>query len=113
MKRMNICLSLAVLSACSTLSESLTLGGTAGAGIGAYTGALAYSGPKHEARAKNIAISASIGLGVGLLSSYLLHGVVDERVKTEAADLRRTEVYYGDLPPNPFQLQPLKKKGGQ
>lgn len=113
MKRKLVCLTLSALAGCSTLSESLTLGGTAGAGIGAYTGALVYSGPKQEARAKNIAISASIGLGVGLLSSYLLHGVVEDRVKTEAADIRRTEVYYGDLPPNPFQLRPTKKSGGR
>ena len=108
MKSLHVLILGASLSACSSLPESLTLGGAAGLSVGAYTGAVADSGPRHEARAKNIAIASSVGLGIGLLSSYLVHRHVEKRVESAAAPAQ-VETYFGDLPPNPFKLQNFPK----
>jgi hypothetical protein len=43
---------------------------------------------------------AGIGLAVGLLTSYIVHGkIADDR---NTANQNGTEMYFGDLPPSPF-----------
>ena len=89
------------LGACSSLPRSLALGGAGGLAVGAYTGSAIYSGPRKQIQTRNTIMGAGIGLGVGLLTSYLLHDHVQGRVNdvTEATDER---LRFGDLPPNPF-----------
>lgn len=100
------------LGACSSLPRSLALGGAGGLALGAYTGSAVYSGPHNEIRTRNLIMGAGIGLGVGLLTSYLLHDHVQGRVNdvTQANDER---LRFGDLPPNPFSpdLPPLDPAG--
>lgn len=101
---------LAALSvSCSTLDQSFRLGATTGALTGA---AATYAG--HEATGRSptseeVAIGASIGLGLGLITSYFIHQqVIEDREETT----RQTEIYFGDLPPSPFIIpQPKLKKG--
>lgn len=66
------------LSACSTLGESLQLG----ASIGAVGGAAAlYSSQKSaglEPTLESVGSGALIGMGVGLLTSYITHKSTEE-----------------------------------
>lgn len=88
-------------SGCATHSRSLTLGGASGVAIGVGTGATAYPGYRGKGQTRNALIGAGIGLGVGLISSYLLHGHVEKRL--EAQRYQQDErLRFGDLPPNPF-----------
>ena len=89
------------LVGCATLPRSLVLGGAGGLAIGAYTGSAVYSGPHREIQTRNIVMGAALGLGTGLLTSYLLHRHVEDRMDalSEANDER---LRFGDLPPNPF-----------
>ena len=105
---------LTLMSSCASLRDTMIIGGVSGAAIGAYTGALAYSGPHHEAQTKNIAITTSVGLGVGLLASYLFHKQVESRIE-DSSVVTNPNVFYGDLPPNPFDVkpQPIKTKKGK
>jgi len=94
-------LSLALMVGCSSLPRSLALGGAGGVALGAYTGSAVYSGPQQQIHTRNTLLGAGIGLGVGLLTSYLLHGHVQDRMRImeERNDER---LRFGDLPPNPF-----------
>jgi len=101
----------ALTVSCSTLDQSFRLGATTGALTGV---AATYAG--HEANGRSptseeVAIGASIGLGLGLITSYFIHQqVVEEREESA----RQTEIYFGDLPPSPFVIpQPKLKKGGR
>lgn len=101
MKVLNPILFTLSLSACSSLPRSLTLGGAGGLAVGAYAGSAVYSGPRNQIQTRNTLMGAGIGLGVGLLTSYLLHDHVQGRVNDiEAANDERLR--FGDLPPNPF-----------
>ena len=86
---------------CASRSRSLTLGGAGGLALGAYTGSAVYSGPQNQIKNRNTFMGAGIGLGVGLLVSYLLHDHVDERVTSEQYN-QDERLRFGDLPPNPF-----------
>lgn len=95
---------------CSTLDQSLRMGAIAGslAGAGAtYAGAQsAGANPSLE----NVGIGASIGMAVGLISSYFIHeSIVQDR---EDAD-QQTQIFFGDLPPSPFVIPNSKKKGAR
>ena len=96
------------LAGCSTLNESLELG----AGLGTVSGAAAtYSAHRSTGESpsfENVAAGAAIGLGVGLLTSYLVHKNIN---KESDASTSQTEMYFGDLPPNPFIFQNTQKKG--
>jgi hypothetical protein len=95
-----LCL-LLTTAACSTLPRSLALGGAGGVAIGAYAGSAVYAGPQNQIKTRNTVLGAGIGLGVGLLTSYLLHGHVQDRMRLmeERNDER---LRFGDLPANPF-----------
>lgn len=88
-------------SACASRSRSLALGGSSGFVIGATSGSIVAHGDNVNRQISNTLIGAGIGLGVGLLSSYLLHNYVEERIEnlTYEEDER---IRFGDLPPNPF-----------
>ncbi len=96
---------------CTTLDQSFRLGAV----TGALTGAVAtYAGNRLSGRnpsIEEVGLGASIGLGVGLITSYFVHQKVseDRDEKTQG-----TEIYFGDLPPSPFMIpQPKLKKGGR
>ena len=94
---------------CTTLDQSFRLG----AATGALTGAAAtYAGNRLSGRnpsIEEVGLGASIGLGIGLITSYFVHQQVSED-RDEMS--RQTEVYFGDLPPSPFLIpQPKLKKG--
>jgi hypothetical protein len=110
MKRILYLVPLATLSiSCTTLDQSFRLG----AATGALTGAAAtYAGHSIEGRSpslEEVGIGASIGLGIGLITSYFIH---QEVVESREEMSRQTEIYFGDLPPSPFVIpQPKMKKG--
>lgn len=85
---------------CATRTRSLVLGGAGGVAIGAATGAAVHSGDS-RAQTKNTLVGAGIGLGVGLLTSYLLHDHVEDRMSTLKYE-QDERLRFGDLPPNPF-----------
>ena len=95
---------------CSTLNESLQLGGSLGAASGAAATYAAYSAQGHPPPGGALAMSAGIGMGVGLLTSYLVH----RRVESDRADCEaeQTEMHFGDLPPSPFVVPRIFRKGG-
>ena len=89
------------LSGCASRTRSLILGGAGGVAVGAYTGSAVYSGPKNQIQNRNTIMGAGIGLGVGLLTAYLLHDYVEDRLKTQRSE-QDERLHFGDLPPNPF-----------
>lgn len=97
------------LTACSTLNESMQIG----AGMGTLAGAAATYTAEHSRGDKpssnNILGGAAIGLVVGLITSHLVHNKVEE---TRNQNAGKPEMYFGDLPPNPFVFSPAVK-GGQ
>lgn len=97
-------------SGCSTLDQSFRLGAATGAVAGAAATYSAGRAAGGEPKLDDVGIGASIGLAIGLLTSYFVHqSVVEER---EAA-IRQTEIYFGDLPPSPFVIPGANKRGGR
>jgi len=98
------------LTACSTLNESMQLGAGVGilAGIAAVSAAGDMAGKNPTDGQKLTAASA--GLAIGLLTSYLVHKNIEGR----RDDLLQMgpELHFGDLPPSPFIMTPVKKKKG-
>lgn len=101
----------ALTTSCTTLDQSFRLGAVTGALTGA---AASYAG--HGANGRNpspeeVGLGATIGLGLGLITSYFVHQQVIED-RDEMA--KQTEIYFGDLPPSPFVIpQPKLKKGAR
>ena len=104
------------ISGCATRTRSLILGGAGGVAIGGYTGSAIYSGPNRQIQTRNTLLGAGIGLGVGLLTSYLLHVQVEDRLSGQRYE-EDERLRFGDLPPNPFNpanqrfIQTHQKKG--
>ncbi len=98
------------LSGCATMHDSLQLG----AGMGALTGGTAtyaaYSSTGKSPSLGSLAIGAGIGLGVGILTSYITHQQVEERRGSLYSD--QTEMHFGDLPPSPFIVPKSAPKKG-
>ncbi len=111
--RSKVLLSLSLLAtcSCSTLSDSLKLG----AGMGALTGAAAAYGAHASSGQQpafgDVALGAGIGMGVGLLTSYIVHRQVESDRSTNQAD--STQMFFGDLPPSPFIVPQNSKKGAK
>lgn len=98
------------LTACSTLNESMQLG----AGIGPLTG-IAVVSAAGDMAGKNPTddqklTAASAGIALGLLTSYLIHKNIEE--KRDDLLQMGPELHFGDLPPSPFIMTPMKKKKG-
>ncbi|MCC7406392.1 MAG: hypothetical protein IT288_18505 [Bdellovibrionales bacterium] len=97
-------------SGCSTLDQSFRLGAATGAMAGAAATYAAGRAAGGEPKLKDVGIGASIGLGIGLLTSYFVHqSVVEDR----ESSTRQTEIYFGDLPPSPFVIPNSNKRGGR
>ena len=90
-----------LISGCATRTRSLILGGAGGVALGGYTGSAIYSGPAKQIQTRNILLGTSIGLGVGLLTSYLLHEDGEQRMSAQRYE-QDERLRFGDLPPNPF-----------
>ena len=98
----------ALLTNCATKPRSLILGGAGGVAVGSYTGSAVYSGLKNQIKTRNTITGMAVGLGVGLLTAYLLQQDVDKRITT--LRLKQDErLHFGDLPPNPFSPTPFLK----
>lgn len=97
-------------SACTTLNQSLELGAATGVLTGAGATYLAQTTSRSQASAVNVGYGAAVGLGVGLLTSYLIHQSV---VQDRADNAHETEIRFGDLPPSPFVFPIPKPKGGK
>jgi hypothetical protein len=107
----NICLlsTFALLiTGCSTLNESIQLGGTIGSFAGAGATYLGHRGAGHSPSFGDVALGAGIGMAVGTLASYFIHGKVAEN--RETCEIDRIELHFGDLPPSPFVV-PARKGG--
>lgn len=96
-----------LFAACSTLDQSFKLGATTGALAGAVATYTAESSAGRNAKLSNVGIGASIGMGIGLLSSYLIHQSVAE----DRDESRKADFYFGDLPPSPFIHPNSNSKG--
>lgn len=96
---------------CTTLDQSFRLGAATGALTGAAATYAAGSSSGKQPTLKEVGIGASIGLGLGLITSYFVHQqVVSDREEYS----KQTEIYFGDLPPSPFVIpQPKFIKGGR
>jgi hypothetical protein len=101
---------LLLLTSCTTLDESFRLGSAAGALTGVAATYAAGSSSGRTPTMEDAAVGASIGIGLGLITSYFIHQAVatDRQEST-----RQTEIYFGDLPPSPFIFPSTKRKGGQ
>lgn len=96
------------LGGCSTLDKSMHLGGILGSIGGATATYVADQSAGGSPTLKSVGLGASIGMAVGLITSYLIH---DSVVKDREDSTRQTEVYFGDLPPSPFVIPNNTRKG--
>lgn len=100
----------ALASSCATMNESVQLGGTVGMATGIAAVYAGHIGSEAPAGLQDAAIGAGIGTILGVLTSYLVHGSVEER--RQSLQSEQTEMHFGDLPPSPFIIpkrQPTKK----
>lgn len=102
---------MALSISCTTLDQSFRLGAVTGALTGAAATYAGHGAGGRNPSAEEVGLGASIGLGLGLITSYFIHQqVVEDRDEMS----RQTEIYFGDLPPSPFVIpQPKIKKGGR
>lgn len=103
-------LMMALTTSCSTLDQSFRLGATTGALTGAAATYAAQSTNGRSPSFEEVSLGASIGLGIGLITSYFVHQSVVEDRESSA---RQTEIYFGDLPPSPFVIPEANKKRGR
>jgi hypothetical protein len=102
---------LALSVSCTTLDQSFKLGAATGALTGAAATYAGHSASGRPPTIEEVGIGASIGLGLGMIASYFIHQQV---TKDRDDAIKQTEIYFGDLPPNPFVIpQPKFKKGGR
>ncbi len=112
MKRIILMSPIMALSvSCTTLDQSFRLGAAAGALTGAAATYAGQSASGRQPTLEEVGIGASIGLGLGLITSYFVH---EQVTKDRDEAIKQTEIYFGDLPPSPFVIpQPKFKKGGR
>ena len=96
------------LTACSTLNESIQLGASMGAVAGAAATYTAENSRGEKPSSDNVLAGAAVGLVAGIITSNIVHNKVAE----SRGDCGKPEMYFGDLPPNPFIFSPTQK-GGQ
>lgn len=102
------------VSSCASLKDSMILGGAVGAASVAVPMAISQSTYNHKVDAGQVATSAAVGLGIGLLTSYIIHKTVEREVRPYSTS-ETPEMHFGDLPPSPFVMPPVQiektKKG--
>ena len=115
MKYRNECFALTMMASvlntgCSTMEQSVQLGGSLGALSGATASYAGYTAGGHAPGFETLAISAGIGAIAGITTAYFTHKSVEEDRKSCDAD--QIEMHFGDLPPSPFIVpKPQPKKG--
>ncbi len=98
--KLNLFLLCLLGAGCSTLDQSIELGGTLGtiAGVAATYGG--YSAGGQSPSLSTVAIGAGVGAIVGIATSYFTHqSVLQDRKSCEADQI---DMHFGDLPPSPF-----------
>ena len=98
-------------ASCTSLDKSIRLGATMGSIGGAAATHAAHSASGENPKSQDVILGATIGLGVGLLTSYLTHKEVEK--DREALRHKNIEIHFGDLPPSPFMVPFNKTKGGR
>ena len=100
-----------IANGCSTMEQSIQLGGGLGALSGGSATYAGYSAGGHPPPLGTVAIGAGIGAIIGLTTAYFTHKSVEEDRKSCDAD--QIEMHFGDLPPSPFIVpkpNPTKKR---
>ena len=97
------------MSGCSTMDQSLQLGGAIGALSGTTATYTGYTAGGHPPPFEAVAIGAGIGTLLGITTAYFTHKSVEADRK--ACDAEQIEMQFGDLPPSPFIVpkQQIKK----
>ncbi len=109
MKLITIIAAAFAVAGCSTLDQSFRLGAATGAIAGAGATYMSERSSGREPTFEDVGIGASIGLGLGLITSYFVHqSVIEDR----ESNSKKTEVYFGDLPPSPFVIPNSTHKKG-
>ena len=88
------------VSGCSTMDQSIQLGGAIGALSGTTATYAGYTAGGHPPSFEAIAIGAGIGTLLGITTAYFTHKSVEADRK--ACDAEQIEMQFGDLPPSPF-----------
>lgn len=96
-----------LLTSCTTLNDSIKLGSFLGASIGATTTSIAYQQAQIPSE-KSTLTGATLGLATGTLLAYIIH---KESKKERVSIHNEPELHFGDLPPNPFIFDKIRKKG--
>ena len=101
-----------ITASCATMEDSLKLGAAMGTVAGAAAAYAGHSSTGQQPSLETVAIGAGIGLGVGLLTSHIVHKSVES--ERQSFEFNQTEMHFGDLPPSPFIMpRPIMKKGGK
>ena len=99
MKQTIILVVASTLVSCTTLDQSIRLGGSLGAFAGGAATYAVQSSSGVTAPPENVWLGASIGMAVGLVTAYFTHQSV---VKDRKDIYQRGLIEHGDLPPSPF-----------
>jgi hypothetical protein len=91
---------------CTTLDQSVRLGGSLGAFAGGAATYAVQSSTGGTPPPENVWLGASIGMAVGLVTAYFTHQSV---VKDRKDVYQNGIVEHGDLPPSPFIFPNGKK----
>lgn len=100
---------LPLLASCTTLDQSFRLGAATGALAGAAATYAAGSTSSKPPTLEDVGVGASIGIGLGLITSYFVHEAV---VSDREDSAKQTEIYFGDLPPSPFVIPNQNNRKG-
>lgn len=111
MKRVYFLLLFSTLPSCASMNESLRFGSGVGAVVGAASSYVAHQATGTQPKFEDVALGSGIGAGLGLLISYFTHKAVEQDRRD--SKISETDMFFGDLPPNPFIFQrPNFKRGG-
>lgn len=97
-----------LFTSCAAQSDSLELGGVTGLLSGAASLAASQAAIGNMSISR-IATGAEVGALLGTVVSYFVHRAVQNSRKTDQEDV--PQMYFGDLPPNPFVFSKQKAGG--
>jgi hypothetical protein len=83
-----------LLKGCATPSQTIGLGGVAGAGVGAISGGLADPGKDGQYRTRNVVIGSALGGAAGLLTGALVSDAI-ETGRAQASKKTKSEHLIG------------------
>jgi hypothetical protein len=97
-----------LVSGCASQSESLQLGGVTGFLTGAISMTAAQATSSGKVGLGKVLVGGEIGAVVGAVVSYFIHRSVEG--SRRLGETQQPNLYFGDLPPSPFE-QPKRKLG--